>query len=75
MGETRQHAERLTPRNAAPKHALFEPVVLLLLAPATVGTAWCSLQVAVCGGVLQRTTNISDASIRRAVTDSTSVRR
>ena len=50
------------------KHALFEPVALVLLSLATVGTAWCSFQAASWGGVSQRLTNLSVASSRRAVT-------
>jgi len=48
---------------------LFEPVALLLLSLATIGTAWCSFQAAVWGGVSQRSMNLSAASSRRAVTD------
>src|SRR4029450_5311133 len=55
------------PRKAAPKHALFEPVVLVLLSLATVGTAWCSFQAASWGGVSQGTMNRSAASSRNAV--------
>ena len=51
---------------AKPMHALFEPVALLLLSLATVGTAWCSFQAAVWGGVSQRTMNLSAASSRNA---------
>jgi hypothetical protein len=48
------------------KHALFEPVALVLLSLATVGTAWCSYQAAVWGGVSQRTMNMSAAASRRS---------
>ena len=53
----------------APKHALFEPVALVLLSLATVGMAWCSFQAAVWGGVSQRLMNMSAASSRKSATD------
>src|SRR5215472_14849633 len=52
----------------AKKHALFEPLALVLLSLATVGTAWCSFQAASWGGVSQRLTNLSTASSRQAAT-------
>lgn len=55
-----------SPAQALPQHALFEPVALLLLSLATVGTAWCSFQAAVWGGSGQRFTNQSAAASRRA---------
>ncbi len=45
--------------NPAAKHAFFEPVALVLLSLATVGTAWCSYEATVWGGVSQRTMNQS----------------
>ena len=51
MGETSQNVDRLVTARAAAKHAMFEPVALVLLSLATVGTAWCSFQAAVWGGV------------------------
>jgi hypothetical protein len=54
--------------NAKPRHVLFEPVALVLLSLATVGTAWCSFQAATWGGVSQRNTNLSAGASRRAVT-------
>jgi len=54
--------------NPGKKHALFEPVALVLLSLATVGTAWCSFQAASWMGVSQRLTNLSAASSRRAIT-------
>ena len=63
-----QHPDCTMPAKAAGKHALFEPVALLLLSLATVGTAWCSYQAAAWGGVSQRMTNLSAASSRTAVT-------
>ncbi len=53
---------------AKPKRrlALFEPVALVLLSLATVGTAWCSYQAATWGGVAQRLTNVSAATSRVA---------
>ncbi len=38
MGETPQNADRSVPAGALSKHALFEPVALVLLTLATVGT-------------------------------------
>ncbi len=63
-GETKQK-----PADTAPKRNRFEPVALLLLSLATVGTAWCSFQAAAWGGMSQRLTNLSAASSRRAVAD------
>jgi hypothetical protein len=48
------------------KHSLFEPVALVLLSLATVGTAWCSFQAATWGGASQRAMNLSATSSRRA---------
>lgn len=48
-------------------HVMFEPVALVLLSLATVGTAWCSFQAAAWGGVSQRTMNLSAVAGRRAV--------
>ena len=48
------------------RHAAFEPIALVLLSLATVGTAWCSYQAAVWGAVSQRTMNLSAAASRRA---------
>lgn len=45
---------------------MFEPLALVLLSLATVGTAWCSFQAAVWGGVSQRMMNLSAVSGRRA---------
>jgi len=61
-----QESEASTAAKDAPKHALFEPLVLLLLSLATVGTAWCSFQAAAWGGVSQRFSNQSAAAGRRA---------
>jgi hypothetical protein len=49
-----------------PKHVLFEPVGLLLLSLATVGTAWCSFQAASWQSASQRLMNLSAVSGRRA---------
>jgi hypothetical protein len=46
--------------------ALFEPLALVLLSLATVGTAWCSFQAAVWAGVSQRFWNLSAAASRTA---------
>jgi hypothetical protein len=61
-------SKQTTPAKSARKQALFEPIALILLSLATVGTAWCSFQAAVWGGVAQRNMNLSAASGRRAVT-------
>ena len=45
---------------------MFEPVALLLLSLATVGTAWCSFQAAAWGGAAQGAMNLSTASSRRS---------
>jgi hypothetical protein len=58
--------DRPTSKDPAHRHALFEPLVLVLLSLATVGTAWCSFEAAVWGGVSQRTMNLSAAAARRA---------
>ena len=56
-----------TTTSAPARHApFFEPVALLLLSLATIGTAWCSFQAATWGGISQRTMNMSAVSSRRA---------
>jgi len=55
------------PVGAKPKHALFEPIGLLLLSLATVGTAWCSFQAASWQSVVQRFMSQSATSEHRAV--------
>jgi len=52
--------------NSSGKHPIFEPLALLLLSLATVGTAWCSFEAAAWGGISQRTMNLSAAASRRA---------
>jgi hypothetical protein len=64
-----QDPDYSAPAKVASKHALFEPVALLLLSLATVGTAWCSFQAAAWGGVSQRFMNMSAVSGRTAVAD------
>ena len=64
-----ERAPERTTTAAKTKHALFEPVALVLLSLATVGTAWCSFQAASWGAVSQRLANLSAASSRRAVAD------
>src|SRR5262245_13987474 len=59
-------ARPMTPTNTS-RRALFEPMGLLLLSLATVGTAWCSFQAATWGGAAQGLTNRSAAASRRAV--------
>ncbi len=51
---------------ATARHAWFEPIALVLLSLATVGTAWCSFQAAVWGGVSQRSMNLSAVAGRQA---------
>lgn len=67
MIANQQRSERPASSQARPKHASFEPLALLLLSLATVGTAWCSFQAAVWGGVSQRTMNLSAVAGRHAV--------
>src|SRR5262245_41826860 len=69
MSEKPKDSDRLATANATLKRSWFEPLGLLLLSLATVGTAWCSYQAAVWGGVAQRFTNQSMAASRRAATD------
>jgi hypothetical protein len=64
-----QQADSTTPKGTARQHVFFEPVALVLLSLATVGTAWCSYQAAAWAGVSQRLTNLSAAFSREAVTD------
>jgi hypothetical protein len=59
-------SDKSTPAASKKKQPLFEPVALLLLSLATVGTAWCSFEAAVWGGVSQRAMNQSAAAGRRA---------
>ena len=66
MGVNPKSSGGLAPSNAARKQPLFEPLALVLLSLATVGTAWCSFQAAVWGGVSQRMMNLSAVSGRRA---------
>src|SRR3954454_9154774 len=68
MSPAPEKSETLPGGSRSQKHALFEPVALVLLSLATVGTAWCSFQASSWGGVSQRTMNLSAASSRRAVT-------
>jgi len=66
MPEKSQDSEKTPTSNVTQKHALFEPLALLLLSLATVGTAWCSFQAAAWGGVSQRFSNQSAAASRSA---------
>jgi hypothetical protein len=54
------------PPASAAKQAVLESLALVLLSLATVGTAWCSYQAAVWGGISQRLTNLSAAASRQA---------
>src|SRR3974377_1851734 len=69
MSAKPQDADGSDSAKAATKHAQFEPLALLLLSLATVGTAWCSFQAAVWGGRAQGLTNLSAASSRRGAAD------
>ncbi len=53
---------------AAGQHPLFEPLALILLSLATVGTAWCSFQAAAWGGAGQAAINRATAASRIAIT-------
>jgi len=66
MSEKPSAPDHATPVKASSRHVLFEPIALLLLSLATVGTAWCSFEAAVWGGVSQRTMNLSANASRRA---------
>jgi hypothetical protein len=66
MSDGTKDASSTPSPGAKPRNALFEPMALLLLSLATVGTAWCSYQAAVWGGVSQRMMNLSAASGRNA---------
>jgi hypothetical protein len=66
MSESTPKSDPVAPEKAATKTALFEPMALLLLSLATVGTAWCSFQAAAWGGAAQGITNRSAAASRRA---------
>jgi hypothetical protein len=51
-----------TDSEAKPKGSLFEPMALVLLSLATVGTAWCSFQASSWGGAAAGFTNRSEAA-------------
>jgi hypothetical protein len=53
---------------ASARHRLFEPVALVLLSLATVGTAWCSYQAAAWGAAAQGAVNRANIAGRNAVT-------
>lgn len=61
-----QKTGRVEESNEVPRRLSFEPLALVLLSLATVGTAWCSYQAATWGGVSQRTMNLSAALSREA---------
>ena len=66
MSSQAERSDQVKGVNVSQKQPFFEPVALLLLSLATVGTAWCSYQAASWGGTSQRLTNLSAASARRA---------
>ena len=49
------------------RHPCFEPVALVLLSLATVGTAWCSFQAAAWGAAAQGAVNRANVAGRNAV--------
>ncbi|HZO86346.1 MAG TPA: hypothetical protein VFC26_14095 [Verrucomicrobiae bacterium] len=69
MTATQQSSVSATPTKVARTRTSFEPLALVLLSLATVGTAWCSFEAAAWGSVAQRTMNMSAASSRRAAAD------
>jgi hypothetical protein len=69
MSTSPSNEARTKPPQVARQSALFEPLALVLLSLATVGTAWCSFQAAVWGGISQRSMNESAAAGRRAAAD------
>jgi hypothetical protein len=69
MSEETKTTSETKAASASQKRAKFEPVALVLLSLATVGTAWCSYQAASWGGISQRTMNLSAVSGRRAAAD------
>jgi hypothetical protein len=69
MAEDPQNLTPATPENKPKKHGMFEPVALVFLSLATVGTAWCSFEAASWGAVSQRTLNRSAAESRKAAAD------
>ncbi len=69
MASNEHHPNAVTASRAARMHPSFEPIALVLLSLATVGTAWCSFEAAAWGSVAQRTMNLSAASSRRAAAD------
>lgn len=54
--------------SGAGRHRFFEPLALLLLSVATVGTAWCSYQAATWGAAAQGAVNRANAASRTAIT-------
>jgi hypothetical protein len=61
-----QASDGSAPKSPPQKHFLFEPIALVLLSLATVGTAWCSFQAATWSGLSQRAMNLSAAASRKA---------
>lgn len=58
----------MTPTPVGKKHRFFEPMALVLLSLATVGTAWCSYQAAAWGAAAQGAVNRANVAGRDAVT-------
>lgn len=61
-------APATTTSAGAKKHRFFEPLALILLSLATVGTAWCSYQAAAWGAAAQGAVNRANAASRTAIT-------
>ncbi len=68
MSAERQDSDKSAPSSSPSKRTRFEPLALLLLSAATIGTAWCSYQAAAWGGAAQGAMNQSTAASRRAAT-------
>jgi hypothetical protein len=66
MGDKQQDAERSAPGEVEAKRGWFEPLALLLLSAATVGTAWCSYQASGWGAVAQGFANRAAVASRTA---------
>src|SRR5262245_23489317 len=58
-----------TPGDTQENRGAFEPLVLVLLSLATVGTAWCSFEAAAWGGTATGAMNQSTALSRKAAAD------
>ncbi len=66
MAANHQNPVPGTPPGEGKRHVSFEPLALVLLSLATVGTAWCSFQSASWGAVSQKFGALSADASRRA---------